>query len=425
MTDYTELDYFRDREVALDPFEYYEFLHKDRPIWIEPKYGVALVSGWQEAFDVLRQPEIFSSCNIVAGPKPEFSEPLPTQTDDITEFIDVHRDELPQSDQIVTFDPPKHTAHRSLIMGLITPKRLKENEDFMWRLADRQLDEILSKGTVEFIEEFCQPYTLLVIADLMGVPEGDHEHLLQLVGIGELPGGLANAQNAHHSLEPLYEYFMENIAKRRENPTGDVLSGMAVAKFPDGSTPELVDLARIASNMFAAGQETTVRLLGACLQILGDNPEYIDQLRQDRDLIPRFIEEALRYEGPIKGGHRLTLKTTTIGDVELPAGTNVLVMNGAAGRDPKQFENPDEFQIERGNARRHLAFGHGAHTCPGAPLARSEVRVFIERLLDRTSAITISEEHHGPVGARNYKYMPTYMFRGVMNLYVDFTPVEA
>jgi cytochrome P450 len=424
MTDYTEVDYFRDPAVALDPFDYWKFLHEDKPVWFEPKYGVALVSGWQEAFDVLRQPEIFSSCNIVAGPVPPFSVPIKGVGDDITELVNAHRDEMPQNDQIVTFDPPKHTAHRALIMGLITPKRLKENEDFMWRLADRQLDAILNKGTVEFIEEFCQPYTLLVIADLMGVPEEDHEHLLELVGIGELPGGLANAKNAHHSLEPLYEYFMKNIAARRENPTGDVLSGMAAATFPDGTTPELVDLARIASNMFAAGQETTVRLLGTCLQILGDHPDYMDALRENRDLVPRFIEEALRYEGPIKGGHRLTLKTTTIGDVELPAGTNVLVMNGAAGRDARQFDNPDEFQIDRGNARRHIAFGHGAHTCPGAPLARSEVRVFLERLLDRTATVTISEEHHGPAGARDYKYMPTYMFRGLVNLYVDFTPIE-
>jgi cytochrome P450 len=425
MTDYSELDYFRDREVALDPWEYYKFLHKDRPIWIEPNYGVALVSGWQEAFDILRQPEFFSSCNIVAGPKPQFSEPIPTGTDDITEWVAAHRDDMPQNDQIVTFDPPKHTDHRALIMGLITPKRLKENEDFMWRLADRQLDEIIGKGDIEFIDKFCQPYTLLVIADLLGVPEEDHPHLLQLAGMGELPGGLANAAAAHHSLEPLYEYFMTNIAARRENPTGDVLSGLAAAKFPDGSTPELVDVARIASNMFAAGQETTVRLLGLCLQLLGDNPEYVTALREDRDLITRFIEEALRYEGAIKGGHRLTLKTTTIGGVELKAGTNVLIMNGATGRDANQFENPDEFQIDRANARRHLAFGHGPHTCPGAPLARSEVRIVLERLLDRVSQITISEEHHGPAGARNYQYMPTYMFRGVMNLHVELTPAQA
>lgn len=420
-TDFEAVDYFRDPQVALDPFDYYEFL-LDKPVWFEPKYGVALVSGWQEMFDVLRQPEIFSSCNIVAGPVPGFSVPIKDQGDDITDLVEAHRDELPQADQIVTFDAPKHTAHRALLMGLITPKRLKENEEFMWRLADRQLDVILAKGTTEIIEDFAQPYTLLVIADLLGVPEEDHAHLLELTGLGELPGGIANAAAAHHSLEPLYNYFMEQIGKRRENPVGDVLSGLATATFPDGSVPELVDCAAIASNLFSAGQETTVRLISACMQILGDHPEIQARLRADRDLIPRFIEEVLRYEGPIKGGHRLAVKTSTIGGVEIPAGTTLLLMNDAAGRDPRQFDNPNEFQVERANARRHLAFGHGAHTCPGAPLARSEVRVFLERLFDRTSKIEISEEHHGPAGARRYQFMPTYMFRGLMTLTMELTP---
>ena len=115
----------------------------------------------------------FSSCNTVSGPFAEF--PVPLEGDDISAIIEQYRDELPFSDQLPSFDPPKHTAHRGLLMRLITPKRLKENEEFMWRLADRQIDEFLARGECEFIHDYANPFTLLVIADLLGVPEADHE----------------------------------------------------------------------------------------------------------------------------------------------------------------------------------------------------------------------------------------------------------
>jgi cytochrome P450 family 150 subfamily A5 len=421
MTDFETIDYFRDQGLAVDPFPYFEFLLGDRPVWVEPNYGVAIVSGWEEAIAVMRDADTFSSCNIVAGPRPKFPVDIKAQGDDITELVEKYRDALPQSDQIVTFDPPKHTDHRALIMGLITPKRLKENEDFMWRLTDRQLDAILPKGKCEFIEEYAQPYTLLTIADLLGVPEQDHPLLLERTGLGAAPGSEGFEKTAHHSLEPLYEYFVEQIERRRREPSDDVLSGMAAATFPDGRVPEPVEVARIASNMFAAGQETTVRLLATALRLIADNPELQRQLRNDRALIPRFLEETLRLEGPIKGAFRLTRKSTTLAGVDLPAGTTVLLVHTATGRDPRQFDHADELQIERANARRHLAFGHGVHTCPGAPLARSEVRVSIERLFDRTTDIRISEVEHGPPGARRYSYMPTYMFHGLMGLNLEFT----
>jgi cytochrome P450 len=424
MTDLSTVNFFRDKDVAVDPWAYFHFLLTDRPVWIEPTYGVAMVSGWEAALTVLRDPDTFSSCNLVAGPRPAFPVEIKGQGDDITELIEAHRDVLPQSDQLVTFDPPKHSLHRGLLMGLITPKRLKENEEFMWRLTDRQLDVILAKGDCEFINEFAQPYTLLVIADLLGVPEEDHPMLLEATGIGDVLGSVEGT-SGHHTLDPIYDYFIERIGSRRTSPQGDVLTGMAQATFPDGSTPDLLDVARIGANMFAAGQETTVRLLGACLGLLGDRPELQAELRENRDLIPRFIEEALRLEGPIKSAFRLVRKSTSVGGVDLPAGTVVLVMHTATGRDPRQFENPDQLWIERPNARRHLAFGHGAHTCPGAPLARSEVRIVLERLFDRTSEIKISETAHGPAGARRYQYMPTYLFRGLMNLHLELTPSDA
>src|SRR4029079_18067915 len=119
-----------------------------------------------------------------------------------------------------------------------------------------------------------------------------------------------------------------------------------------------------------AGQETTVRLLGAALQRIGEEPDLQQLLRTERERIPNFVEETLRIESPIKGDFRLSRVATNVGGVDIPAGTTVMVLTGAANRDPRRFDRADEFVVDRVNARQHIAFGHGVHTCPGAPLAR-------------------------------------------------------
>ncbi len=215
--------------------------------------------------------------------------------------------------------------------------------------------------------------------------------------------------------------FTDYVEDRRREPRDDVLTGLATATFPDGATPEVADVVRIAANLFAAGQETTVRLLATALQLLAEQPELQQLLRDDRDRIPNFVEESLRFESPVKGDFRLSRVPTTVGGVEIAAGSTVMVLNGAANRDPRQFEQPDEFRVDRVNARQHLAFGHGAHTCPGAPLARAEARISIERILERMNDIRISEAEHGPPDARRYKYAPTYILRGLQALHLEFT----
>jgi cytochrome P450 len=425
ITDVEAIDYFTDQSLAADPYPYLDYLVEERPVWREPHHGVVLVTGYEEVLAVYRDPETYSSSVHVSGPEPKF--PVEFEGDDITEVVEQYRDGLLSSDQIVTFDPPKHTAHRALIMGLITPKRLRENEEFMWRLCDRKLDEILPGGSCEFVADYCQGYTLLVIADLLGVPEADHEALLKRMGRdrgGRLPGDVNPGVAAHGGLEGAYQYFIDAIGDRRSNPRGDVLSGMAQATFPDGTTPELLDCARIASNMFGAGQETTVRLLTAALRRIADEPELQANLRADRALIPSFVEETLRIEAPGKGAFRLVRKSTTLGGVDLPAGTTVMLLRGAACRDPRRFECPAEFRMDRPNGRHHLAFGHGIHTCPGAPLARSEGRVTIERFFDRTSDIRLSEAAHGPEGQRRFDYLPSFMFRGLTELHLEYTPID-
>ena len=158
---------------------------------------------------------------------------------------------------------------------------------------------------------------------------------------------------------------------------------------------------------------------------LAEHPELQEQLRTERDLIPGFVEEALRVESPVKTDFRLARRSTTIGGVDVAAGTPVMLLNGAANRDPERFECPAEFRIDRPNVQSHIAFGRGQHSCPGGPLARVEARVSLERILDRMRDIRLSEEHHGPPDARRFAYEPTWVLRGLTNLHLEFTPSGA
>jgi cytochrome P450 family 150 subfamily A5 len=420
VNDVEAIDFFRDETMLVDPYPYFEALRAQCPVWREPHHDVVMVTGYEETLAVYNDADTFSSCTSVTGPFPGL--PVPLVGDDVTELIEQHRDELPMSDQLPTFDPPKHTDHRALLMRLITPKRLRGNEEFMWRLADRQMDLFLSRGNCEFISQFASPFAMLVIADLLGVPEEDHPRFEQaLLNTGGL-GSIGEDTLSHSPLEYLYQQFTTYVEDRRLRPRDDVLTGLATALFPDGSTPEVIDAVRVASNLFAAGQETTVRLLSSAVQLIAEEPELQELLRRERDRIPNFVEEMLRMESPVKGDFRLSRVPTTLGGQALPAGTTVMLLNAAANRDPRRFDDPAIFDAERANARQHLSFGRGIHTCPGAPLARTEARVSLERLLDRTTEIHISEEHHGPAGQRRYSYVPTFILRGLTELYIEFTP---
>jgi cytochrome P450 len=301
-------------------------------------------------------------------------------------------------------------------MRLITPKRLKENEAFLWAYADQTIDTFAADGECELIQQYATPYTVMVVADLLGVPEEDRDAFL-----ANLVHKVRIARLEHKPLEYLYEQFTRYIADRRLDPRDDIMTEMAHATFPDGSLPEVEDVMKIAANLFAAGGETTARLITQSFRVMGDRPDLQQRLRDEPDLVAPFIEEVLRLEPPLKGAFKLARVPTVVGDVELPAGTCVYVMNAAANRDPRQFDAPSEFRLDRPNGRQHLGFGHGIHTCAGSPLARAETRATITRFLARTEDIRISEAHHGPPGARRYDYDLSHMMHGVSALHLELS----
>ncbi|MHC9295473.1 cytochrome P450 [Mycobacterium sp. LTG2003] len=426
MTDLATVDYFSDPAVTQDPYEYYDYLRSQGPVFVEPHHGVVAVTGYQEVMAAFKDTESFSAVNAIGGPFPPL--PFEPEGDDITAQIEAHRHEFPIFEHMVVMDPPEHERARSLLSRLLTPRRLKENEDYMWQLADRQLDEFISNGRCEFLGEYAKPFATLAITDLLGVPEEDRAEFRLALGAGKQPGSRVGALDGEpvglNPLQYLDDKFSAYIAERRREPRADVLGGMASATYPDGSIPELLEVVRPATFLFAAGQETVTKLLSAAVQTLGERPDYQQLLRDKPDLIPAFIEEALRMQSPTKVDFRLARKTTTLGGVHIKAGTVLMLCLGAANRDPRKFNDPNEFDIQRPNVREHIAFGRGIHTCAGAPLARVEGVITVHRLLDRMRDIAISEAAHGPAGDRRYAYEPTFLLRGLTELHIEFTPVE-
>jgi cytochrome P450 len=420
VTDFETVNFFTDESLVPDPYPYFDYLRSKCPAAPASPFNVLAVTGYEEALAVYKDPA-FSSRVSVAGP---FSGlPFGPDGDDVSELIEQHRAHVPMSEHITTQDPPLHTRTRGLLNKLITPKRLKENEDFMWRLADNQLDKFIGRGECEFLEDYAKPFSLLVIADLLGVPAEDHDEF-RAVFASEQVGALGEeSPTTHNPLQWLNDKFYSYIENRRSTPREDVLTELAAAKYEDGSTPDIVDVMNLSTFLFAAGTETTTKLVSSAVRIIGENPEFEAVLREDRSKIPAFLEETLRMESPVKAHFRMARTSTTIGDVKVPAGTTVMLLPGACNRDERKFENPNTFRADRHNVREQIAFVRGVHSCPGAPLARTEGRISLNRILDRMSDIRISEEHHGPADARRYTYEPTFIMRGLSELHVEFTPI--
>jgi cytochrome P450 len=421
------LDYLTDTTIVDDPSPYYRYVREERgPVWIDPKWGVAMVTGHDEAMVVYRDPDTFSSCNAPSGPFPGL--PVAPDGDDASALIEQHRSAMALYGYMVTWDAPEHAAYRSLLTGLFTPARLRENEDFMWRLAEHELAGFLPRGECEFVREYAQPFTLLVIADLLGVPESDlgrfREWFDSQQPMFELDEAALEQRRDDAVADGVLGFFEATftnyIEDRRRSPRPDILTHLAQVTFPDGSVPETRILANEAAFLFAAGQETTARTLAFAMQYLGEDRALQATLRDHRALIPAFAEEILRLESPIKVHFRMTRRSTNLGGVTIPAGTSVMLMNGAINRDPRRFTDPDHVRLDRPNQYEHVAFGKGVHSCLGQQLARAEIRVSLERVLDRMATIEVSEAHHGQPSERRYGYDQSSMFRGLDVLHLRF-----
>ena len=416
-----EPNFYRDAAVIQDPKSYFERMRSRGPVVREPHCGTFMVTGYEEALAVLTDKEgVFSNAASVVGPIPGL--PFEPVGSDIRAQLDAHRTELPWADHLVAFDGEKHTRYRMLLGGLLTYRRLKQNEDYLYGLTDWLIDSFLGAGKCDIVPDYAHATTVYAISDLMGIPMEDRALLLEQIGAppSQLEGDVGKV--GPDPLAPMKPLFDGYLRDRQENDRGDLMSELVRARFKDGSDPDFEVLSGLARFLFGAGQDTTSRLIAMAVLILGERPDLQERLRSDKDRIKDFIEECLRYDAPVKVSYRLALEDTRVADVDVPAGSILCVSLMGASNDPGKFAQPDLFDIDRPNLRDHMGFSRGAHGCLGAPLGRMESRIAIERLLARTSRIEISEQHHGPAGARRYRFEPTYSFRSLSDLHIAFDP---
>ena len=417
-----EADFFSDPAVIDNPKSYFDHMRSKCPVAREPYHGTMMVTGYDAAMEVLnRKDDAFSSAVSVIGPIPPL--PFEPQGDDINAQIEAYRDEFPWSAHLACFDGQKHNEYRTLMSNLLTYKRLKANEDYLYGLVDRLIDGFIGKGYCDVVPDFAHATTVYAISDLMGIPMEDRAELLELIGAppSQVEGDVAMKLGPDPlvALKPRFDKYLRD---RQEKPQADLMSDLANARHKDGSTPDFEVLSGLSRFLFGAGQDTTSRLIAMTVKMLCEKPELQQRLRREPERIADFIEETLRYDAPVKVIYRLARRSTVIGGVDVPAGTIASVCLTAASNDPAHFEHPGEFDIDRPGVRDHMAFSRGAHACLGAPLGRLESRIAIDRLLARTADIRLSERHHGPAGAHRFRYEPTYSFRSLSDLHIEFAP---
>jgi cytochrome P450 len=297
------------------------------------------------------------------------------------------------SHALATADDPAHTAHRKLLLPHLAAKKIRALEAFVADTADRLWIEGLRDGRIEWMGAVANRLPMIVVARLIGVPETDVDKLIEWgYASTQLLEGLASADQlaaAAASVMELGGYITDHFTRAAANP-GDNLLGDLAAACAAGELDDVVALG-IMITLFAAGGESTASLLGSAAWILATRPDIQQQVRENPELLGAFIDETLRYEPPFRGHYRHVAVDTALGGTELRAGSRLLLLWGAANRDPAHFDAPDEFRLDRAAGKGHITFGKGAHFCVGAALARLEATVVLRRLLERTTAIDVAD----------------------------------
>jgi cytochrome P450 len=290
-------------------------------------------------------------------------------------------------------DEPAHRRHRSLVASAFSQKALArwENE-LVEPVADETIDRFADRGHADLVREFTFPYPSQVIAGLLGLPREDYPQFqrwsISLLSI------TVNRERAVAASGALREYFIPILEARRKEPKDDLISRLANAEV-DGEhllDEEIFSFLRL---LLPAGVETTYRSFGSLLFGLLSSPEQLDAIRSDRSLIPQAIEEAVRWEAPLLMITRVATRDTELGGVAIPAGSTVMPVLGSANREEDRYPDPSRFDIFR-PSNGHIGFGLGVHVCLGMHLARLEMRVALNRLLDRLAGLRLDPAGDDP-----------------------------
>jgi cytochrome P450 len=368
-----------DPKVLDDPYPFYRQLHSLAPIWEVRGTGVFIVSTFDLVAEAAARVEDFSSNMRCLLYRDENG--LPGRF----VFGDVGGQAL------ATADPPLHAIHRNAVFPELVAKRMAELEPDIFELAAALVSKALEHGTVEFMTAVGNIVPITMISRLIGFRNSNLDDLWSSAVNGtRLVGGTLSLEKLMETAsrgDRVQAWIGDQLSVAKEEPTEEILGAVARATT-DGVLSD-AEANGVLTILLSAGGETTTSLLGNAVRILAEDPELQEHIRKNLDLVPTFVEEALRLESPFRYMMRSVPKDTVLGDVTIPATSTVLLFWGAANRDATEFERPEQIDLERHIPRRHVAFGRGIHHCVGAPLARIEARNVLTVLLDRTTEISL------------------------------------
>ncbi len=382
-----------DEAFRANPYPHYRPLYTRPPYLLNLFMQMALVARHADAVAVLRDHERMSSVQ--------------------PRIPGIEQQDLFGDTATVLFsDPPTHTRLRRLVSRAFTPKRIKDLEPRIREIAGALLDRAQAKGELEVVADLATPLPVMVIAEMLGVPPQEYaqfKHWSDRIVEGDnTPPGMPLPDEVRRAYSDLGNYFAEVIERRRHEPGEDLVTAL-VAAHEESDALTAGELQAFVILLLLAGNETTTNLIGNGMLALGRHPEQLARLASDHSLLPRAIEEMLRYDGPVQSTVRYNKEPVEVGGTVIPANSVVFVILAAANRDPAQFSEPDRFDIAR-DPNAHLAFGDGIHFCLGAALARLEGAIAFRSVLERFPKLRLAE----PEGAVAYK--GSYFLRGLAAL---------
>lgn len=346
-------------EVRENPYPYYEELRKNRPVCPIAERGAVAISRYDDVVFVLKNHDLFSSgaMGSLAG----------------------------SGEMLIGSDPPDHTRLRNIVNRGFTPAMVEALEPRIRDVATELLDAANDRGEIDLVAEFANPLPVTIIAGILGVDAAYRDDFKRwsasTVGSQPRPGMPEDAERERitRDRQEFSAYFEKEIEDRRREPRDDLISTLVRAEDEEHALTSDEVLA-FTQLLLIAGNETTTNLLGNAVLALLEHPEQLQKVRDAPSLMPNLVEEALRYESPVQFLFRVAKVDVEIAGQTIPKGTPVLPLYGSANRDERRFPDADRFDITR-DAQGHVAFGYGIHFCLGAPLARLEARVALERVL--------------------------------------------
>lgn len=395
-------------EVLADPFAVYQELLKTQPVFPVPGTNITLVLSYALVAEATGRVEDFSNDfqGLLSG--------MRAQDPEVKAILDQG---WPQVDTLLTADPPVHTRFRKLVNLAFSMKRVDALESHIREIVVNLIEGFADRGECEFVRDFAMPLPVQLITEQIGIDRTDFATVKRWSdAFVDRLGGMSTKERELETAREVVEFqraMKANIDERRASPRDDLLSDLVNARVDDERPLDDAELLSILQQLMVAGNETTTSTLAGGLVQLIRNPDQLAKLQADPSLIPNAVEEMLRTESPTAGLWRLVKRDTELGGAPLKAGTMLMLRFAAANRDPERYESPDRFDVERKNARTHLAFGRGIHMCIGNMLSRKEVTVAFQELIARLDGFEIADESA-------LVYPPNMLLRGLTALPIRF-----